>query len=207
LIPFKNIAQFLLVAVVLFCGYLMLQITWPYFSFDYEIGFLLTKQAILHLTSWRWAFYLHISTSLVVLVLGVFQFLKPMLVRFPQTHRIFGKIYVLFILFFSAPSGLIMAFYANGGIWTKISFVIISVLWWLFTLVAFLKIKKGNVKSHLDFMTRSYALTLSAITLRTLVVVLPHFFILHSREMYILVSWLSWVPNLIVAEILIRSKR
>jgi len=183
----------------------MIQITLPYFSFEYDIAFLLTKQRVLHITPWRWAFYTHISTSLVVLLLGIFQFIPVLLKTAPEAHRLMGKVYVLLVLCISAPSGFIMALYANGGLWAKISFSLISLLWFFFTLQAYLKIRNGNIQAHTAFMIRSYALTLSAITLRTYVVVLPHFFILHSNEMYTLISWLSWVPNLMLAEILIRK--
>lgn len=195
-----------LVVVVILCSYLMLKLTLPYFSFEYDVDFLLTKQAVLHLDIWRWSFYLHISTSLFVLLFAVFQFVKPFQVRFPQWHRWLGKVYVFLVLFISAPSGLVMGFYANGGIWAKVSFVSASLLWWLFTYMAYRKIKNRNIKGHIAFIVRSYALTLSAISLRTYVLVLPHFFILHAKEMYVLVAWLSWVPNLLLAEILIKAK-
>lgn len=191
---------------LLFCTWLMIRITVPYFSFEYDIAFLLTKQRILHVTLWRWAFYTHISSSLIVLFLGIFQFIPVLLKRLPQLHRLMGKAYVILVLGISAPSGFIMALYANGGIWAKISFSLISLLWFVFTLQAYLKIRNKNIQAHTAFMIRSYALTLSAITLRTYVVILPHFFILHSHEMYALISWLSWVPNLVVAEILVRKR-
>ncbi len=203
----KSILKAILWSVpLLFFTWLMLRITYPYFSFRYDIGFLLTKQHMLYNTIWRWSFYIHISTSLFVLITGIFQFVPFVLKEWPQVHRLLGKIYVLLIVCMSAPSGLIMGFYANGGLWAKISFCLISVLWFLFTLQAYLKIKQRNISAHTNFMIRSYALTLSAITLRIYVVILPHFFILHSREMYTLVSWLSWIPNLLLAEFLIRKK-
>ncbi len=191
---------------LLFCTWLMIRITLPYFSFEYDISFLLTKQRVLHKPIWRLAFYTHISSSLFVLFLGVFQFIPMLLEKFSHLHRAMGKAYVALVLFISAPSGFVMALYANGGIWTKISFCLISVLWFVFTLQAYLKIKNKNIQGHTDFMIRSYALTLSAITLRTYVVVLPHFFILHSTEMYTLISWLSWIPNLLLAELLILKR-
>ena len=54
-------------------------------------------------------------------------------------------------------------------------------------------------------MFRSYALTLSAITLRGYtwlidLTTLP----ISPRDTYILTAWLGWVPNLIVADLLIR---
>lgn len=192
--------------LIMLSAWLMLRLTIPYFSFDYEIDFLLTKQAILHVDVWRWAFYLHISTSLFVLAFGLVQFIKPVMRSYPRTHRVIGKIYVLLVLVFSAPTGLIMGFYANGGWPAKISFILISLLWWYFTWKAYAEIRKGNYEKHISYMVRSYALTLSAITLRTYVIILPSFFILPAREMYTLVSWLSWVPNLLIAEVLIWRK-
>ncbi|MCW3101849.1 MAG: hypothetical protein JWO09_289 [Bacteroidetes bacterium] len=183
---------------------LMLKITVPYFSFDYDVDFLLTKQSVLHSNVWRIAFYTHISSSLFVLLIGIFQFVKQFILRYARLHRVLGKIYVALILFVSAPSGFVMAIYANGGVAAKVSFGTISVLWWYFTFMAYREIRKGKLRSHLAFMYRSYALTLSAITLRTYVLLLPFFIHLHAKEMYTLVSYLSWVPNLVIAELLIR---
>ena len=194
------------IIAILFSGFLMVRITLPYFSFRYDVDFLLTKQNALYLDIWRLSFYIHISTSLIVLLVGLFQFIKPIQVNYPVFHRLAGKIYVLLILLLSAPSGFVMALYANGGFWAKCSFTIISVLWWVFTYVAYAKIIKRKTQAHIAYMVRSYALTLSAISLRTYVVVLPHFIHLHSKEMYVTVAWLSWIPNLLIAELLIRQR-
>lgn len=181
-------------------------ITFPYFSMRYDIGFLLTKQAILHKDIWRYAFYTHISTSLLVLLFGLIQFSRKMLIGYKNIHRTLGKVYILLVLFFSAPSGLIMAFYANGGFWPKVSFALTSVLWWWFSYKAFIEVKNGNYTSHMHYMVRSYAMTLSAISLRLYVLFLPIFIQLHAKDMYTLVAWLSWVPNLILAEFLLRKR-
>jgi hypothetical protein len=59
-------------------------------------------------------------------------------------------------------------------------------------------------------MIRSYALTLSAITLRLYALVLPHFVLLEGRKEYAVLAWSSWTINLLVAETIIyftRKKR
>lgn len=185
----------------------MLKLTIPYFSFRYDISFLLTKQSVLHNIHWRIAFYFHIAFSLIVLFTGAFQFIKVDSMRIKKVHRSLGKIYVFTVLIVSAPSGLIMAFYANGGIIAKISFVITAILWWIFTFRAFRFIIKKEIALHQKNMLRSYALTLSAITLRIYVLVLPYFIHLYGKEMYATVAWLSWIPNLIVTETLICNKK
>ncbi|MDF2436409.1 MAG: hypothetical protein K0Q95_785 [Bacteroidota bacterium] len=184
---------------------LMMKITIPYFSFEYDVDFLLTKQSVLHISVWRIAFYSHISSSLIILLAGIIQFIKTVIIHKPQIHRAIGKVYISLILFVSAPAGFVMAIYANGGIAAKTSFGIISVLWWYFTFTAYRKVRAGKIQEHLNFMYRSFALTLSAITLRIYVLVLPSVIHLPAKEMYTLVSFLSWIPNLMVAEWLIRK--
>ena len=204
---FNKTVSILLTAAILFSAWLMLQLTLPYFSFRIDVDFLLTKQSIIHIKIWRWAFYTHISTSLIVLVLGVFQFSKSILRKYPIWHRLAGKIYVILILFASGISGFIMAIYANGGFWAKICFVILSVLWMYFTLQAYMQIRKRNIRQHKNFMIRSYALTLSAITLRLYAMFLPALFHLRGQDAYVLIAWAGWIPNLLFAEYLISRNK
>ena len=195
----KKTPWLIFISIITVFFLLMLRITLPYFTFRYDVDFLLTKQAILHIDAWRISFYIHISTSLLVLLLGAFQFSKSLLNNKPKFHRASGKIYVFTILILSAPSGFIMAIYANGGWPAKTSFIITAILWWLFTFFALKDALNKNFKRHRANMYRSYALTLSAITLRTLVVLMPLLDLhLAAKNSYALVAWLSWIPNLLI---------
>jgi uncharacterized membrane protein len=196
----KLVIQWMLALLIMAGAYLMMRITWPYFSLETDIGFLLKKQNVLYLDSWLLSFYVHISTSLLVLIIGCFQFSTFTRRQYARLHVLLGKLYVMLILFCAAPSGLVMAFYANGGFWAKLSFVLVSTGWWLFTYRGYRTIQQGNVTAHRKWMIRSYALTLSALTLRFYVYISPLFIHLPSREMYVLVAWLSWMPNLALAE-------
>jgi uncharacterized membrane protein len=203
----EKVGKLFIPFVITFFFLLMLKNTIPYFSFRYDIDFLLTKQTVIFLKYWRYAFYLHISFSLITLLCGAFQFIESTSQFKIKLHRLLGKVYVFTVLIISAPSGLIMAFHANGGYLAKISFVTISLMWWYFTLIGYLKIRKRNIIAHKAFMIRSYALTLSAITLRLYVFILPNFINLHGKNLYILVAWLSWVPNIILAEYIIERNK
>jgi uncharacterized membrane protein len=195
----KFLKWFFAISLLLF-SLLMLRLTLPYLSFDTGVSFLLTKQGILHNKAWYYSFYLHITTSVFVLMAGITQFSSNILKNRKKLHRQIGKIYVILVLFIAAPSGFIMALYANGGFPAKVSFVFTSILWWIFTFYAYLYIRKGNVQEHKEFMIRSYALTLSAITLRIYTYTFPILFNIHGKELYITVAWLSWVLNLLFAE-------
>ncbi|MES2559634.1 MAG: DUF2306 domain-containing protein [Bacteroidota bacterium] len=203
---YLNILKWICALLILAGAYLMVRITWPYFSFETDIGFLLTKQSVLYLDIWMISFYTHISTSLVVLLIGCIQFSRFIRTHYVKYHRLFGKIYVLLVLFCAAPGGLVMALYANGGFWARLSFVLISTGWWLFTFMGYRTIKHGHTEAHREWMIRSYALTLSALTLRFYVYISPIFIHLPARDMYVLVAWLSWIPNLLIAEWIIRRK-
>lgn len=192
--------------LVVFFSALMIRLTLPYFTFETDVDFLLTKQEILYNKIWLVSFYLHIGASPFILLAGVVQFNDYLLSHYKKLHRLTGKIYVLLILFISAPSGLIMAFYANGGWPAKSSFMIIAVLWWYFTWKSFSEIKNKNIAAHRAYMIRSYSLTLSAITLRLYTFMIPQLVHINGVLFYILVSWLSWIPNLLIAEWVIRRK-
>jgi hypothetical protein len=196
----------IVVAATSFFSYLMLGITLPYLSFKIDTDFLATKQSIIHITHWRYAFYLHVCTSIFVLFLGVFQFIRRIIYGYPRLHRLIGLTYLVIVTCISGPSGLIMGYYANGGIYARVSFMTLSLLWIGFTAYAYILILRRDIVSHQAFMLRSYALTLSAVTLRSYAFILPMFVHMSGRDEYVLIAWMSWVPNLIIAEFLIRKK-
>jgi hypothetical protein len=168
-----------------------------------DAGFLLLKQAYIHIDLWRIAFFTHVFTSMLVLIAGFSQFSSSLLQKKPRLHRSLGYIYVINILFITGPAGLIMSFYANGGIIARIAFVLLSLLWILFTAIALYKAVKKDFVAHKQFMIRSYALTLSAISLRSWKVVIATFTNMAPMDRYRLIAWLGWGLNLLIAEIII----
>ena len=80
-----------------------------------------------------------------LLLNAVIQFVKPIRLRFIKLHRLVGKTYVFLTLAIAAPSGLVMGYYANGGFYSQLSFCLLSILWFYFTLQAILSIKNKKV--------------------------------------------------------------
>lgn len=195
-----------LILISLFC-WLMLDLTLPYLSFKPDVDFLLTKQKIIHLRHWRYAFYTHILFSILTLASGLTQFSGHILKKHKKLHRAMGYVYVLDVLCLAGPSGLVMGFYANGDALAKTSFVLLSVLWIGFTAIALYKAWQKQFEAHRHWMIRSFALTLSAITLRLLALVLPKVVHLEAHTEYALIAWLSWAVNLLAAELIIARRR
>jgi len=186
----------------------MVLITLPYFSLDTNVAFLRIKQWVFRQqsngvsTTWIIAFFIHVFTSVLVLIAGFTQFTKNLIGT--KTHRLMGAIYIIIILLLTGPSGFIMAILANGGIFSVISFTVLAILWWYFTYRAYTAIRKRDFESHAKFMYRSYALTLSAITLRLWKFIIVNFiYEMPPMDLYRIVAWLGWVPNLLFAEFLI----
>lgn len=152
------------------------------------------------------ALYGHIATSGIILLLGFVSLLQLVRNKWMAVHRLAGKIYVGLILFISAPCGLIMACCSTGGWGVKICFIALSILWWWFTKEAWKSIKAGNISTHQFFMWRSYALTLSAVTLRWYSFLVAYFLQWRGEEVYLWLAWASWVPNLLLVEWWIQKK-
>jgi uncharacterized membrane protein len=191
--------------VVLTVGCIFLfSITLSYFSFRSDWNFLKVKQDVVFNAFWRTAFYIHITGGMVAIVSGPIQFLASFRNRYRLTHRAIGKVYVGVILFMAGPSGLFMAFYAEGGTVGAAGFLTMALLWFGTTYLALEQIRKGNVARHRDWMTRSFALSLAAVTLRTWVPLASRHLGIDQELVIQSSAWISWVPNLLVAELLIR---
>ncbi len=178
-----------------------------YIPYDTDVGFLRIKQQYIGIDSWRTAFFIHVYASMWVLFAGFTQFSKILLKRNPTLHRILGYVYVVDILLITGPAGLLMGFYANGGFTSRLAFVTLAILWMFCTAMALLKARQGNYRAHRAFMIRSYALTLSALTLRAWKYGITNSWELPPMDVYRVVAWLGWVPNLLLAEYIIARKR
>ena len=192
----KHILWFCMATLAAF----LFAITIEYLSFRSDVNFLLEKQDIVFDPLWRPTFYFHVISGMLVILLGPFQFLKNWRNKHLSLHRFSGKIYVFGVLFIAAPTGLIMAFYAEGGIWSSVAFTIMSVLWFGTTLMALIRIKQHNIEGHKIWMMRSYALSFAAVTLRVLVPLFSVYIIDNKDLITVSTAWLSWMLNLLVAE-------
>ena len=200
----SNIFNLVLLLTLAFFTWLMASITAAYIPYNTDAGFLRIKQHYIHIDHWRVAFFIHVYASIWALLAGFTQFSKSLLKKRPGWHRRFGYVYVINILFITGPAGLLMGFYANGGISSRIAFVMLALLWIFFTAMALYKAKQKDFKAHRRYMIRSYALTLSAITLRAWKYAISNAVELPPMDIYRAVAWLGWVINIIIAEYIIR---
>ena len=177
-----------------------------YFIVDRHFGLLSSKtQELLTNTIWNAGFYGHIIPGGIALLIGWTQFSTQLSKKRLRLHRTIGKIYVFSVLI-SGVCGVYIAQFATGGISNTIGFSLSGIVWLTTTFLAYQAIRKGNMEQHQNYMLYSYAVCFSAVTLRfwlpLLINTLGEF-----ESAYLIVGWLSWVPNLIVAYYIIRRRK
>jgi uncharacterized membrane protein len=202
----KHIINWTLIGLLAFFCYMMVRITFQYIPLRNDVAFLQIKQQYIGINVWFASFYIHVYTSIFALIAGFTQFSRRILKKNPLLHRSFGYVYIIVVLFISGPASIVMGCFANGGLSSRIAFLLLSILWIYFTAKAFQKAKQGDFKAHRNFMIRSYALTLSAITLRAWKYGIVYFFEPRPMDVYRIVAWLGWVGNLLIAEYMIRRR-
>jgi uncharacterized membrane protein len=150
-------------------------------------------------------FLCHVAGGTLALVLGPWQFWTRLRDRSPRLHRWLGRVYLSAILI-GGVSGLYVAVRAFGRLPTKIGFTSLAMLWLVTGVMAYARVRLGDFKAHREWMIRNYALTFAAVTLRLwlpLLMVLGVQFIVA----YTIISWLSWVPNLLAVELYLRGMK
>ncbi len=205
----KNISSFFKTIIIIGFGYffwLMLKITLEYIPFNPNVSFLMIKQTeVQDRPEYLSFFFTHVYTSIFVLFFGFLAILRKDF-GIKNFHRNIGKVYIFLILILAAPSGIYMGFFANGGYLSKISFVILGSLWWFSTYKAYQSARQKRFKEHKQWMWRSFALTLSALTLRIWKVIIVYLFHPNPMDVYQVIAWLGWIPNILLIEYLITKK-
>ena len=174
-----------------------------YLSLDPDVFFPEQKAVyMLHTTG----LLMHIEGAMLAVILGPFQFLpRSRSRRFLNVHRWLGRTYLIAVLV-GGLGGLYMAPLSYGGLTTHLGFASLGLLWLFSGWKAYRHIRRREIEPHREWMMRNYALTFAGVMLR-LYMPLSVAMGLAFLPSYIVVAWLCWVPNLLVAEWMIRRRR
>jgi uncharacterized membrane protein len=145
--------------------------------------------------------FFHLFAGGTALATGALQFNTGLRERRPSLHRTLGKVYVVAALL-SGIAAVLLAPFSDGGISAHFGFGMLGVLWLTATVIAYRQARARQFASHRNWMVRSYALCLAAVTLR---IYLPASQVasIPFVEAYPAIAWLCWVPNIVIAEWLI----
>lgn len=162
--------------------------------------FIVVRRAVLPL-----AVISHLAGGGLALAVGAWQLNAHLRTRHINVHRLMGRLYVIAVLV-GGLGALRLAPHAQTGAVAEVGFGALAVTWLVTTLRGYLAIRGGDEAVHRRWMTRSYALTFAAVTLR---IYLPASALLGIpfATAYPVIAWLCWVPNLAVAELYIGRRR
>ena len=148
------------------------------------------------------ALVLHAGFAATALLLGALQFFPRFRARWPAWHRRAGTVYVICCLI-GGCAALPLALGTTAGPIGTAGFGLLALSWLGATAQAWRYAKARDFVRHRRWMIRSYALTFAAVTLR---IYLPVAIVTHLDigAAYQAISFLCWVPNLIVAELWLR---
>jgi hypothetical protein len=158
--------------LALLAGVLVLKVTtsvvsnyYNYFPANFASDFLRGRESHFFGT-YQWAFYTHILSGPVSLILGLILIGERSRARFPKWHRYLGRIQVACVLLLVTPSGLLMARHAAAGAIAGLGLAALAVVTAVCVALGARAAVTRRFADHRRWMWRSYLLLCSAVVLR-----------------------------------------
>jgi uncharacterized membrane protein len=151
------------------------------------------------------AIYAHVFASAAALALGPLQFVPWLRERHTRLHRWMGRLYLSVGVLVGGSSALYVSTFAYGGLGARAGFALLAACWLYTGLRAYRAIRGRDVAAHRRWMVRNFALTFAAVMLRLYMPAAVGLGI-EFEAAYAPVAWLCWVPNLLVAELVIARR-
>ncbi len=147
----------------------------------------------------------HIFCSSLAIILGPVQFIPSIRRRWPLAHRWMGRVYLGVGVLIGGLAALYISPFAFGGIVSTVGFATLSIAWLYTGARAFASARSRDFAAHRRWMIRNFSLTLAAVTIR-LGLGLGFATGLSFEIVYPVLTWLCWIPNLVLAEWIIRRE-
>jgi hypothetical protein len=150
--------------------------------------------------SYQWAFYAHITSGPMSLVLGMILLNERFRRQYSYWHRCIGRVQIACVLLLVAPSGLWMACNAHAGLIAETGFGVLAIATAVCVALGWRSAVKRRFAEHRRWMSRCYALLFSAVVLR-FIGGLATVAGVESEWAYSVAAWASWVLPLVAYEV------
>lgn len=178
-------------------------ITWisyrDYMPPNFQSDFLAGREGYFFGT-YQWAFFPHIVSGPVSLLLGMLLLSDRFRTKSPLWHRRLGKVQVANVLLIVAPSGLWMAWYAAMGPIAAVGFAGLAFATGATVALGWRTAVKRRIEAHRRWMNRCFVLLCSAVVVRVngglglAAGIDAHWF-------YVQIAWTSWLVPLALLEL------
>jgi hypothetical protein len=155
---------------------------------------------------YQWAFYTHILSGPVSLILGLILIAERSQAYFPRWHRDLGRVQAVCVLLLVAPSGLWMAFHAATGPIAAAGLAALAIATAACISLGVNAAVTSRFAEHRRWMWRSYLLLCSAVVLRLIGGLA---IVTGATAPWVdpLMNWISWLAPLAAFEVTERMRR
>lgn len=151
--------------------------------------------------AYAWAFYTHLVSGPVSLILGTVLLSDRVRRRVPLLHRRLGRVQAACILLLVVPSGLWMAYYAATGAVAAAGLGLLAIATAACVALGWRAAVKRNFANHQRWMCRTFILLCSAVVIRMIggLATVANF---DAVWLYPLSVWASWLVPLAIFELI-----
>ena len=148
----------------------------------------------------------HITSGMVALLIGPFQFSRRLRQRNLGLHRLLGRTYLIAVLCGALAAIGLAVTTTFGALW-GFSLVCLALAWSTCGGMAFYAIKQRQIAVHQEWMVRTYIVTFAFVGFRLLNDMGPTSRIGDGEGRGDVYIWASWVVPLMAAEVIMQLRR
>jgi uncharacterized membrane protein len=148
----------------------------------------------------------HISSGMVALLTGPWQFSRRLRQRSIATHRLLGRVYLIAIVCGATAACYLAIRTTEGWSWT-LGLIGLATAWLTTAGMAYYAIRLRQIQIHQEWMIRSYVVTFAFVTFRILYDVPPFSRIGPETERDITYIWACWALPLLATEVILQLRR
>jgi uncharacterized membrane protein len=184
--------------------WMMLEASASYLELGAEHPFFLEKLPLARPKLWLGALYVHVPSALFALPACLVLLSRRVRARLPRLHRWLGRLTGALVLLAVVPSGLYLAFFAQGGLITTLGFWLTGVIAFVAMVKSIERARAGDIKAHRRFGTHVAAQLSVAVFSRAMLITAEQLE-LYSTWIYIASLWVPVVGCAVAAELLTGS--
>lgn len=149
---------------------------------------------------------LHITSGMVALLIGPWQFSRRLRQRYLQLHRLSGRVYLIAVLC-GCTAACRLAFGTTFGRAWAFGLLCLVLAWFTTSSMAYYAIRNRQIPIHREWMIRSYVVTFAFVTFRVLNDFPPMSTWLPDQDRANVIIWACWAIPLLFTEVILQLRR
>jgi hypothetical protein len=194
----RFVTWFFLAVGILATAYVFSASAVPYLIFN--------EEALAKFDGRRAWIVVHVFTASIPLLAGPFQIWMGIKGKWPAFHRRLGITSMVSIAI-SASTAFYLAINIDGPLGEAAGLFGAGVLWVFTTSMGYISVRRHQYSKHMDWMIRSYAVTLAFVAFRVFIMIGKAIKVGTFDERLTVAAWSSWIVPLLITELLIMQRK